>query len=313
MNLVHPIGYLSFGKWKRMLYLILAVGLIVAIIQQLGDLKRSATAIIIMISTWTWIHVCGFLLVCIFSVLNWILEARKWQLLNPILTLYNSLQVVLGGLSWALITPLALGDYVGRYQAHGFDDWKMTGSQTLIASIAQNIWNIAGGFVLVMAFPITVTGMLSHWQCVMLTLFLGVACICFFWIEKVPIASIRKVFKAQATDPQLKLKLLVTSGFRYVIYVGQYIGLLWLFGSELSWMTWIGGVAAIYVIQSGLPIPRMLGLIVRVELGILIFSYEGESELIVLVSALTLWMINRLIPAIWGYFALIALEKKKLR
>jgi len=310
MNLAQPITFAHYHKWKWMLYIILGCGILYVITKQITDFGQVSELANLISSTWGALHFLALVMIICLGVLNWWLEAKKWQILNPNLSLKESFKVILGGVSWGMVTPMQLGDYVGRSHATGFTNWKKTSYLTFVASIAQNIWNITGGVTWLMFFPLIMIQPLAPWL-FYIWLALIILSSAYFFLEKLPIRLISTFDDNWVIGWERKFKILLLSGFRYATYVMQYLIMLLIFGTQLGFEVLIGGIAALYAIQSGLPIPRILGVLVKVELAILIFSYEGESELIVLFSALSLWIVNRLAPAILGYFGLMTDEKRK--
>ena len=89
--------------------------------------------------------------ILILMPLNWYLEGKKWQLLmSPFVKIgwLQSIKIVLAGIATGIFTPGRIGEFAGRAITSDKDQKQEVITATLLGSIAQNFWNIAGGLVL---------------------------------------------------------------------------------------------------------------------------------------------------------------------
>ena len=79
---------------------------------------------------------------------------------------------------------------------------------------------------------------------------------------------------------QVKIPVMLWAGahacLRFSVYCMQLYLLLWFFGLELPLWRGLAGIAAIYLVQAGIPLPPGLNLVTRTELGLLLWN-TGES------------------------------------
>jgi len=109
---------------------------------------------------------------------------------------------------------------------------------------------------------------------------------------------------SQYDRPILK-RVLTLSHLRYLIYCTQYVLILDFLGLELSLLAAFSGVAVIYLLQSGIPLPAMLSVVARGELAIVIWSLFTANVGGILVATFGLWVINLVFPALLGLLIIL--------
>ncbi len=90
-------------------------------------------------------------------------------------------------------------------------------------------------------------------------------------------------------------RLLGSSGLaclRFGLYCSQLYLLLWFFGLELPWWDGMAGIAAIYLVQAGIPLPPGLNFLTRTELGLLVWQAGPEESVAVLAAYTALFSVN---------------------
>ena len=91
---------------------------------------------------------------------------------------------------------------------------------------------------------------------------------------------------------------------RYVVYTTQYYFLLNFFGIHPGIIGGYAGIFTIFLLQSGIPLPPVAGLLARGALAIHIWAYFGASEVASLAATFALWIINLIFAALIGTFFL---------
>ncbi|HMG16114.1 MAG TPA: hypothetical protein VK590_11740, partial [Saprospiraceae bacterium] len=109
------------------------------------------------------------------------------------------------------------------------------------------------------------------------------------------------------------MKACMFAAFRYWVYVVQFVLILKFYGAGLSFFTCITAVCTIYFIQLMLPFLSWLGLIGRTGIAIFVLSSLGISEMISGVATLLLWIINMLVPSVFGIYFIIRFRRTKLK
>ena len=266
-----------------------------------------------------------FLFLAIILVLaNWGLETAKWHLLiNQFekLSYYNSLKAIFSGVTLSIITPNQIGDFAGRV-IHLQTLNKIKGSLiTIIGHTAQVIVTGIFGSYALLAFAAKLDyDIYLKWKVIALViLIIHVLVVIAFlnihllyrlfqtnkWIKKYE--QYIQIFNAY-TKSQLA-KLLVLSMLRYIVFLTQYVLLLYFFGVHIGFLNAIIGVISIFCIQSIVPSFILLDIGLRGASALFIFgelsNYDKSIELGVLLSAYSLWIINMMIPALLGLYFIL--------
>ena len=113
----------------------------------------------------------------------------------------------------------------------------------------------------------------------------------------------------------VNLRLIVASSayacLRFGVYCVQLYVLLAFFGLELPLLGGLAGIAAIYLVQAGLPLPPGLNLVTRTELGLLLWAVEPGGAVAVLAAYTALFGVNVLLPSIPGYWFIVRKNEMK--
>jgi Lysylphosphatidylglycerol synthase TM region len=302
------------------------------------------TVLLITFATWIYFQIKGYtfqgesiadrvdldnnnifysILVLILVPVNWYLEAIKWKLLcKPYgqLSSNQAIRSVLSGLSLGILTPGRIGEYGGRILATPITSKSGIVSATFVGSMAQNICNIGIGFLLSVPLIQQILGnktMESNWsygliflQIIMLIVLYFNMHRCIVWVGRwMKISRFNRYFAAWGNlEPYTNgvlINVLIWSICRYMLYFLQYAMLMKFLGVETSFIDLVSGVAAIYMIQSMVPLPAFLSILARGELAILVWSIFGVSPLVSITATFSLWITNLIIPACFGMIFLI--------
>jgi hypothetical protein len=79
----------------------------------------------------------------------------------------------------------------------------------------------------------------------------------------------------------------------------QYYLALRFWGIEHSILLF-AAISAGYLVQSLIPVPPLLSLLVRGEIALIVYGSFSTNALILVSAAFTLWIINLLVPALVG-------------
>ena len=305
---------------------ILIILIFVLIIKQLNtdEASRLFTQLHAQVQTKT--HLLLLLAIIILMPLNWCLESKKWQLLmSPFVhvSLKQSLRIVIAGIAAGIFTPGRVGEYAGRVITSDKNKKMEVISATLLGSISQNLWNIAGGlgfcyFFLKNVFPATNGYVLP--LLLMVAIQIVILLFLYYNLPKVTDFMVRKTFirryKNQLTglkaySAKILNKTLFLSFLRYLTYIGQYVLTMLLFNVEVAPLVMIGNITGIILIQTGIPLPMFLSILARGELAILVWSTSGVDSLTALAATFLIWFINLIVPAVIGLFILTKVDVYK--
>ncbi len=261
----------------------------------------------------------SWLLAAIFLMpINWIFETLKWRVLIQSieqLSFRKSLAAIIAGVTLSIFTPNRIGEYGGRVLfVRPENNWK-TVIATLVGSFSQLLvilsMGILGfGYFVGNYFDIE-THLLRGVLFLMISL-IGLMLFGFYNIEliipvfkKIPhIYRFKRFFKHIVVLKNYHSKTLSQAlGFaflRYMVYTIQYLLLLHFFGINVTLIDGLSGIATIFILQTSIPLPPLIGLIVRSEIAILVWGIFSTNELSILATTFVLWILNLIIPALLG-------------
>ncbi|MCY7351248.1 MAG: flippase-like domain-containing protein [Cytophagaceae bacterium] len=256
--------------------------------------------------------ICLLLLVLALTLLNWSLEALKWQALaakiQPI-HFREAFRGVLAGLSLNFATPASLGDYAGRI-------WNLKGDRRLENLGAIVLGNgvqfyvsllggtLAYGYFLGNVLPDSTAG---HW--VLLALLLA-ALVGGVWIagrrEAVPALFNRfswlrpygRFFRVMAQySPREMARILGWATLRYAVFTVQFLLVLDIFGIPLPMADRLCVVSLVFFAKTAIPAFHFLSdLGVREFTALYFFGFYNVAPEAVVSATLTLWFVNILLP-----------------
>jgi uncharacterized membrane protein YbhN (UPF0104 family) len=262
-------------------------------------------------------------LIFVLMLLNWFLESLKWRFLikkiEPI-SLYKAVESVFCGLTWAVFTPNRIGEYGGRIfflspRKRIFGIVAMA-----VGQISQMmITNVVGAMALLW-FSYHFLG-LNSWIFLALC-FLAMGFSFFFvlfyfnihWLERLltNITFLKKYKRFFAvlkrySKPELNKTFLLSMArfavftFQYLLIIHLLIGNIPLFQSTLM-------LFILYFIQSALPSLDLLDIGVRSLTATYFFAYITNQEIAVMAAIALIWLVNLIIPAIFGTYFVFKLN-----
>lgn len=250
--------------------------------------------------------------------LNWFLEFIKWRITTKALTEEVSSDSVkhsfYAGMITGLLTPNMIGNFIGRMYYFKRKDRIVVTLLTLISNQAQFLVTLLIGSICFLLMP-SVDGSLTldmyAWIAIGLVLVLGLTG--YFYLEKLLqiFSKTRKigrrldlVFLRLST---FRSEVLTLSLLRYVVFITQFTLILIAFGVAFEPIV-IAKIAQVYLISAMIPTLLLGKLGVRESVGILILGSLGIPEFTVLISSLSIWFLNLILPS---FLVLVLLKSKK--
>jgi len=248
-------------------------------------------------------------------LINWLLEAMKWQYLIRNLeqiTFWKAIECVFCGLTWAIFTPNRLGEYGGRVmflsprkRIHG-------AFAMAVGSFGQNVITNVLGSIAIMWFTATYLH-LNTWIIAVvwllgllnITLFL----VCFFnikWLvlllNKIPF--LRKYHRFFDVIGRYKFdelhRIILFCVARFFAFSCQYYILINLFIPSIPVYEILLLTFIVFFIQSALPSLDLVDVAVRSATAATVFAYVTDQTIAVIAVFSAIWLINLIIPAILG-------------
>ncbi len=270
------------------------------------------------IARWTWDMAPWAIAALLLMPVNWLFETLKWHRLIRDFdknSLWRHYTAILAGVSFSIFTPNRIGEYGGRIlMVEPENNWTAVVA-TLVGSLSQLLVLLTMG---IFGFIFYVYWMLD----LELYLFGGMIFLCFslavvllllFYNVDLIIPFIKRashVFGLEKWsnhfeilrnfDRKILNGVLAYAFLRYVVYAFQYFLLLKFFGVEVPFFLGMAGIATIFLLQTSIPLPPLMGLLVRGEIALYIWGSFCTYELNILAATFSLWVINLIIPALIG-------------
>lgn len=273
----------------------------------------------------SWQH-WKFIAVIILMFLNWGIEARKWQVLvqhvQPF-SLWKAFKSVFSGCSITMLTPNRIGEYGGRILYVEEGNRIKAISLTLVGSISQFLVTIllgCAGLFFLRFFSQEQPVLPALWGDVLIYLSVTIAVISalFYlrigWLvrtmEKLPALQkvVRHIRVLDEFDNVQLIRIFSLSLGRYVVFVLQYLLLLQVMQVEIPFITGFWLISVFYLVLAMAPTIGFVELPVRVSACWALLKFYTSNELGVSATALGIWLINLVIPAIIGSLLILSVK-----
>lgn len=286
-----------------------------------------------------WLHIRKswqqpvFWLVVLLMFANWGIEARKWQLLiNPIqkMTWWHALKAVFAGCSITMLTPNRIGEYGGRVLYVNEPNRLQAISLTILGSMSQLAITMIMGVGSLIALklydsiPLINTPVIHRFLngSVLVISLTGTVLllIALFRVDLlVRIVSKIKFLKSLSRHIRILdlfsgkqlLRILTLSALRYLVFILQYILLLHLMDVKISTSLLFLLLALFYMIMVIAPTIGFTELPVRAVLSTVLLGVFSSNTIGIQASALAIWLINLVTPAIIGSLLILGIKFEK--
>jgi hypothetical protein len=271
-----------------------------------------------------------FALLLVLMILNWGLEARKWQLLaskvQPI-SYWSAYKAILSGQAFAFNTINRSGDFIGRILYLEDGNRLRAVGLSLIGSMSQILVTFCIGFISLLILRFTLLdnqaklpGLSVFWlDALLIVLVPGILLfgVLYFnvalfikWIERIPFVNKYKFFLEKMENLHNKdlTRILLLSLLRYVVFVVQYMLLLKIFGVDASWQILLCLVSVLFMLMAMIPTIALAELGIRGKLSLELFGLVTTQQLSILAASAGIWVVNLIVPAILGTVFLLGLR-----
>ncbi|MDQ6845267.1 MAG: flippase-like domain-containing protein [Bacteroidota bacterium] len=261
---------------------------------------------------------------------NWGFEAKKWQmLLRPVesINFFTAYRSVLSGVTLSINTPNRMGEYGGRILYISEGNRIKAISLSIAGSISQLIITLllgCCGMLYLIYFQKTalvpVIGLSVFWLKTLLFLSACVVSILVLFyfrlswliklIEKIPSAAkyIQYINVLEAFTPNLLLRLLFLSFFRYLVFVIQYILLLQVLHVEILWLSAFWIISILFLVLAIVPSFAIADLGIRGKFSTELLSFYSSNTVGIIGTTFGIWFINLFIPAVLGSLFILSIK-----
>lgn len=262
---------------------------------------------------------------------NWGLEAQKWRIIlreSYKLTFIDSLRAVFSGNSTGIFTPNRLGAFIGRVlhlpegvRAEGTVTTWVGNAAQLVATL---IFGTVGAFFYWMDDTYTwnfntdlslLKNTLFYFSLIItLIALIGYFLAGYFinWFSNWPFlrSMLDNLEKVNSFSNSQLAYYLVLSILRYLVFIFQFYFLFKAFNVQLELKDVFVYIGVLYIIIAFMP--TMFGKFgVRESVLLILLSHLPFTDLQIISTSFTLWLINTILPALLGSFFILNLKNKE--
>lgn len=245
---------------------------------------------------------------------NWFFEILKWRKLVSFLTnisFIRALEQSLGGLTASLFTPNRIGEYGAKVIYFQTGLRKKIMLLNLLGNMAQMTVTTVLGIIGFTIFYVNYSPGISLFKIfVFCSILLAVAIVTGHYVSNKQIVikgfAINKIFQFLKEIPNsLWIQVLGYSFLRYICFSSQFYVLLLFFKIDIEFIDAFSIITSMYLISSIIPVVFIFDLIIKGSVAVYLFSFIGVDELSILCITTVMWILNFVIPSIFGsYFVL---------
>jgi uncharacterized membrane protein YbhN (UPF0104 family) len=266
---------------------------------------------------------------CTLVLINWGLEARKWQLLlRPLekISLLNAFRSVLAGCSITMLTPNRVGEYGGRIlyvqEEHRLDAIPLT----ILGSVSQLFITVLMGTVGLLYFkfygtnPQFFTFLPSYTADILLyvssvaaiglvLIYLRVAFLVKLlsrvkWLDK----FVSHIILLNTFSRKQLLRILFLSFLRYGVFILQYILLLQAMQVQIDLIICFGLLTIFYLVMAVAPTIGFTELPIRATTCVALLQNYSNNLIGIQAASLGIFVINLVVPAIIGSLLILGIK-----
>ncbi|MGI8951967.1 MAG: lysylphosphatidylglycerol synthase domain-containing protein [Chitinophagaceae bacterium] len=271
-----------------------------------------------------------WLIFCLISLMlvNWGIEAKKWQLLiKPIepVSYLRAFRAVLSGVSFSLFIPT--GDYVGKILYMHEGNRLRSIPQSAAGSMSQLIITLFAGLISLIYLRLYVlepkmqlVGLSVFWlDALMYVIASGliVLLVIYYklsWIatllEKIPFIYKYRIFIQGLENFYTKdlTRILMLSLCRFIVFIVQYLLALHIFNVNINWFDAVPATCVLFLVLALIPTVTIAELGIRGEVSIQLFGLLSANTLGIAATAALIWVINLIIPALAGSLFILGIK-----
>lgn len=253
--------------------------------------------------------------VFLLMLVNWVLEAFKWKYVARKLakmTIWQSIEAVFCGLTWAVFTPNRLGEYGGRVMFLPNRKRILGIFAMAVGSFGQNVITNVLGLTALIWFAFTfhpINYFLAAGLSLAAIVFMGFLLVFYFnigWLVSLlnKISFLKKynrffdIIGKYKTGELMNIMWFCMS--RFFVFSSQYYLVIHLLMPAIPAFPMMMMVFIVFIVQSALPSLDLFDIGVRSMTASAFFIYITDQKIAVVAAVSSIWFINLIIPAILG-------------
>ncbi len=260
----------------------------------------------------------GFILalVMVLMVFNWLIEAKKWQILAQNITnisFSNALKAILAGVSLDAVLPFGAGALSSKLLSLKGVNKKQLIAPVVVSQGTQSFWTVAFGLIGLsqLASYINLYPIYNYPTYYLLFVSLGV----------VAIIVLIRIFKNSLFEfiinsiKKIPLNtwsvVALLSMVRYLLFLIQLMLISIYLAPEVPVITLLGCITWMFFAKTIVPKPGHLGALgIRGASIVFFLNLAGYASSEVVLASIILWMINLAIPSLVGLYFMKDLNLK---
>jgi hypothetical protein len=258
-----------------------------------------------------------FTLCLLLIPVNWGIEAYKWKLITaPIqwVSYKTATKSVYSGVCLGNLAPGRATEFVAKIIFFKIENRPKITVLHFVGGMFQLSVTIIAGFIALYA-EIQNFGADSVWMTYVTTaiglLLLALLILSIYKINSILNFISKKVSKkSQVEDFNYKFsakalsKLFGFSVVRYVVFFCQFLLLIYIFHRNID-ESILPGIALYFLITTTIPMISVLEAAIRAAVAIVVFKDSGIGNSALALSSVLIWLVNIIIPSIFGYVVLL--------
>jgi hypothetical protein len=272
-----------------------------------------------------------FWVILLLVLINWGIEARKWQvLINRVekISWWKAFKATLAGLAFAVNTPNRIGEYAGRILFVHEDNRIKAVSLTLVGSMSQFLITLlagCGGLIFLLinqhaAATLSKSGSYLLWIRVLLNIVVIVSLSGAFiyfklgWLVRVvdKLPALKKfapyITLLETLNVSFLLRVCSLSLTRYIVFVIQYVLMIQLMQVTVSYWQAFWLITVLYIILAVVPTIALAEVGLRGQISLELFGFFSANKLGIITASTGIWLINLVIPALFGSLLLLSIK-----
>ena len=258
-----------------------------------------------------------FTLCLLLIPINWGIEAYKWKLITaPIqwISYKTATKSVYSGVCLGNLAPGRATEFLAKIIFFKIENRPKITVLHFVGGMFQLSITIISGFIALL-FMLKNFGGGSVWM-TYTTSTIGIVLLTLLTLSIYKINDVlnfisKKIDKeSQVEDFNYKFtgvalfKLFGFSALRYSVFYCQFILLIFLFHRDISFAVF-PEIALYFLITTTIPMISVLEAAIRAAIALIVFKDSGISNSALALSSLLIWLVNIIIPSVFGYIILL--------
>ena len=241
------------------------------------------------------LHLLPALLFVLIIPLNWYLEWKKWHLITEENKLSDSelnKQAFYSGMIASFLTPALSGNFLGRIFYYPKSLRLKLTSHIFIGNFSQSIVALCFGVFATLDIA------LLEGKTISIFIVMGVVLLYLFPGKLINVKLHEKTTALLSFIPSLKLRthLLILSLLRYVVFLVQYLAVLWSLGIPPT-VEVVQIILVVFLLVTFTPSLFMGKVIVRESIAVGVFELFGYDIFLIAVASTLIWVFSIFMPS----------------